>query len=221
MSGVASFTWSYSQLKNYETCPKRYWHYNVLKDVKEPETDQLREGNALHKAFELRVKSATPLPLGYRHHEPLLQKLIGAPGETYAEQKLALTSSFTPSTYFAKNVWFRTVIDFTKIHNGLATVIDYKTGKVAEDMTQCQLMAATLFACDPGIKRVKAGLLFLAYGQTERAEFVREDLTEIWGEILPRVKKVEKARATQEFPPKPSGLCKKYCAVASCPHHGR
>ena len=216
-----AFSWSYSVLKNWETCPKRYYHYNVAKDVKEPETDQLREGNQLHKHFENRVKTQTPLPLGYKQYEPLLAKLIAAPGETYAEQKLALTSSFTPTTFFGKGAWFRTVIDFTKINGKIATVVDYKTGKVASDTTQLQLMSATLFAADPQIQRVKAALLFVAHGQMEREEFVRGDLTEIWGEILPRVKMVERARAAQHYPPTPSGLCRKYCAVVSCPHHGR
>ena len=216
-----AFSWSYSVLKNWETCPKRYYHYNVAKDVKEPETDQLREGNQLHKHFENRVKTQTPLPLGYKQYEPLLAKLIAAPGETYAEQKLALTSSFTPTTFFGKGAWFRTVIDFTKINGKIATVVDYKTGKVASDTTQLQLMSATLFAADPQIQRVKAALLFVAHGQMEREEFVRGDLTEIWGEILPRVKMVERARAAQHYLPTPSGLCRKYCAVVSCPHHGR
>lgn len=218
---VAGFSWSYSVLKNAETCLKRYAHYNVIKDVQEPETDQLREGNLLHKYFENRVKHGTPLPLGYKHHETLLAKLIAAPGETYAEQKLAMTSSFTPTTFFGRGAWFRTVIDFTKINGATALVVDYKTGKVSEDVTQLQLMAATLFCHDPKLQRVKSALLFVNHGHVEPAEFVRDDLTEIWGEILPRVKLVERARAAQHYPPKPSGLCKKYCAVTSCPHHGR
>jgi hypothetical protein len=218
-----SFAWSYSQLKNFETCAKRYYHYNVHKDVKEPETDQLREGNALHKAFELRVKNGTSLPLGMGQHEPLLAKLAAAPGKVYAEQKLALTAEFQPVGFFGRNVWFRTVIDYTNISvaGDRATVLDYKTGKVAHDLTQLQLMAVTLFHNDAKIQRVKAALVFVHNNHVEPAEFVREDVTEIWSEILPRVRVVEQARARQEYPPKPSGLCKKYCAVSSCPYHGR
>jgi hypothetical protein len=218
---VPGFAWSFSQLKNFETCPKRYWHYNVAKDVKEPETDQLREGNALHKAFENRVLKGTPLPLGLGQHEKLLVKLIGLPGATYGEQKLAMTSSFTPVGYFGKGVWYRSVLDFTKIDGQTALTLDWKTGKPSQDMTQMQLAAATLFCHDTNLQRVKVGLMFVNHNHMEPGEFVRGDLTEIWGDILPRVKMVEKARATQEFPPKPSGLCKRYCAVTSCPHHGR
>lgn len=215
------FAWSYSVLKNFETCPKRYWHYNVQKDVTEPQSPQLADGNALHKHFEDRIKEGKPMPLGYGQYESLLARIIGAPGVTYAEQKLAMTSSFTPSAYFGKNVWFRTQIDCTKIDGEKATIFDWKTGKVAQDITQLQLMAATVFCHMPAVQRVKAGLVFVANDHVEPATFVREDLTEIWGDVLPRVKLVEKARQTMEFPPKPSGLCKRYCAVVSCPYHGR
>lgn len=218
---IGSFTWSYSVLKNFETCPKRYFHYNLQKDVVEPETDQLRSGNELHSVFEQRIKSNTPLPLGYGHHDGLLAKVIAAPGSTHAEQKLAITSSFTPVGYFGKGVWFRTVIDAAKVNGSVATIFDWKTGRPGEDITQLQLMSATIFHHAPAIQRVRAALVFVNHDKIERAEFVRSDLTEIWGEILPRVKAVEKARQTTEFPPKPSGLCKKYCAVMSCPFHGR
>ena len=217
----AGFAWSYSQLKNFETCPKRYYHYNVHKDVVEPETDQLREGNRLHKAFEDRVKDNVPLPLGMGQHESLLARIINAPGAIYAEQKLALTSTFQPVSYFGRGVWFRTVIDCSKIDGTVARVFDWKTGKPAEDMTQLALMAATIFAAVPAVQRVKAGLVFVNHARVEPAEFVREGLTEIWSEILPRVRRVAQARRTQEYPPTPSGLCKRYCAVQSCPYHGR
>lgn len=220
---VPGFSWSYSQLKNFETCPKRYYHYNVIKDVVEPKTAQLAEGDAVHKAFEERVKNNTPLPFGMGHYEPTMAKLMQAPGKIYAEQKLALTSTFQPCGYFAKNVqpWFRTVIDFTAIDGANAIIVDYKTGKVAQDTTQLQLMAVTAFAAAPAIQRIRAVLMFVAHEQVEREEYIRDDVMEIWGEILPRVKKVEQARASKEYPPRPSGLCKRYCAVTSCPHHGR
>jgi hypothetical protein len=218
---AVGFTWSYSKLKNFETCPKRHLHYDVLRDVKEPETREQGAGHELHKAFELRVRDGKPLPLGMMQHEPILARIIAAPGETYAEQKLALNANFKPVGYFAKTVWFRTVIDLCKVNNGVATVLDYKTGKPTTDMTQSQLLAATVFHYLHEVKRVKTGLLFVNHDHVEKAEFVRGDLTEIWNEILPRVKAVEKAQATEEFPPKPSGLCVRYCAVVSCPYHGR
>ena len=215
-----ALSWSYSALKNYETCPKRYYHYNWAKDVKEPETDALRSGNELHAHFEQRLKG-TQLPLGYGQYEALLKRVIDAPGQTYGEQKLAITSSFAPVGFFARGVWLRVVIDAAKVNGDRATIFDWKTGRPSEDITQLQIMTAVVMHHSPAIARVKAALVFVNYDKIEPAEFVREDLTEIWGEILPRVKALEKARQNMEFPPKPSGLCKKYCAVVSCPFHGK
>ena len=216
-----AFAWSYSQLTGFETCGLRYYHYNVAKDVTEPDDSGLREGNRLHKAFENRILHAEPLPFGMGMYENMLTKIVAAPGATLGEQKLAITSSFTPVTFFHKDVWFRTVIDAAKIDATTARIFDWKTGKVKKDTTQLQLMSAAVFHHDKRIERVKAALVFVAHGQLEREEFVRGDVTEIWSEILPRVKALEHARVTNTFPPKPSGLCKRYCAVRTCAYHGR
>ena len=215
------FSWSYSALKNFETCPRRYYNYNVAKDVKEPMSDALVQGNALHAAFEARVAKGTPLPLGMGMHEGLLAKLAAAQGDVYTERKLGLASDFSPTTFFGKNVWFRTVLDYTNVLNDRATVIDYKTGRPADDMTQLQLAAVTMFAHAAKVNKVNVALAFVAHDQIERATFTRQDTTEIWGEILPRVSRLVEARQTQNYPPKPGGLCRKWCAVVSCPFHGR
>ena len=222
VSTVPGFTWSYSVLKNFETCPRRYYAYNVAKDVSEPQSDEIKQGHSVHLAFKNRVTSGTPLPLGMGMHEGLLAKLASAPGEVLTEQKLGLSSSFEPTAFMGKTVWFRTVLDYVNVRDtGTATVIDYKTGRPNSDMTQLELSAATLFAHDKHIQRVKAALLFLAHDQIESAEYVRSQTTEIWSGILPRVRKVIEARQRQEYPPKPGGLCKRYCAVTSCPFHGK
>ena len=219
---VPGFTWSYSALKNFETCPRRYNEYNVAKTVHEPESEPIKQGHAVHAAFKNRVASGTPLPLGMGMHEPILAKLAEAPGEIHTEQKLGLSSSFAPTSFMGKGVWFRIVLDYANIReDGTATVIDYKTGRPGEDLTQLELSAAALFAHDKHIQRVKAALLFVGHEQIEQAEYVRAQTTEIWSGILPRVKKVIEARQRQEYPPKPGGLCKRWCAVTSCPFHGK
>jgi hypothetical protein len=208
-------------LKAYETCPKRWFHYSIKKDVVEPKSQALIEGDALHKHFQDRLTLGTPLPMGYGQYEGILSKFLHAPGATYAEQKLAITSDFQPTAFFNRDVWMRTVIDAAKVREDQATVLDWKTGKPSDDITQLKLMAAAIFVHEPSVQRVKAGLVFVAYGQTERAEFVREDQAEIWGEILPRVRALTEARRREEYPPKPSGLCRRFCAVTSCQFCGK
>lgn len=215
--------WSYSQLKNAETCLKRWYHYNVEKDVVEPESEQLRAGNRLHKAFEGRLKSKIPLPPDLAKFEDMLARIEASPGKLHTEQKMAITGDFRPCGFFDRKlqVWFRSVADAAKSNGDRVTVFDWKTGKPNDDHTQLQLMAATFFIHMPDIQRVRAALVFVHHGETSQAEFVREDQAEIWGEILPRVRVMQEARRKQEFPPRPSGLCRRYCAVVSCPHHGK
>jgi PD-(D/E)XK nuclease superfamily protein len=217
------FAWSYSALKNFETCPRRYEAYSVTREVAEPESEAIKQGHALHAAFEARVTKGEKLPLGMGMHEGMLAKLASAPGKVYAEQKLALTAELKPSAWFGKGTWFRQVVDYTNLRDdGSATALDYKSGKPGHpDTTQLDLTAATLFAHEPKVTRVKAALLFVAYGQTERAEYTREDISAIWGRILPRVKKLWQARQENVFPPKPGPFCKRYCGVRSCPFWGR
>jgi hypothetical protein len=215
------FSWSYSALKNFETCPRRY-HAYATKEVSEPESDAIRLGHALHAAFEARVTKGAELPLGMGMHEGMLAKLASAPGTVHAEQKLALTPELRPAAWFGRTTWFRTVIDYTNIRDdGSATVLDYKTGRVSSDKTQLALTAATLFAHQRKIQRVKAALVFVAYGQTERADYVRDDVTAIWGKVLPRVKKLWQARQENVYPPTPGPFCRRYCAVRSCPFNGK
>lgn len=218
-----NFAWSYSRLRNFETCPKRHYHYDIAKDVKEPESPQMQEGHTTHKAFELRISENKPLPMPLVYHEKIMSQLANLPGETYAEQRLGLTKDFQPVAFFGQGVWFRTVLDLVNVSpdRTTAAVIDYKTGKPSADNTQLELMSATVMHYDQQIERVRARLLFVNHNKAERAEYVRSDLPRIWGNILPRVRDLERAQIEQEYPPKPNGLCIRYCAVVSCPFHGR
>jgi hypothetical protein len=219
---VTSFSWSYSQLTNFETCPKRYYHYNVAKDVKDEENEYTRHGNAVHAAFNARLSDGTALPLGMGQYESMLARFADAPGKTYSEQKLAITSDFKPVAFFGRGVWCRTIIDAAKVRDdGSAVIADWKTGKVNANPTQLELMSAVMFAQDPRLTRIKASLIFINHEHTTKLSFERAGVTNIWAKLLPRVRKVIDARQANEYPPQPCGLCKRYCAVVSCPYHGQ
>jgi hypothetical protein len=214
------FTWSYSLLKDFEVCPKRMYHYKIAKDVTEPQSDAITQGNALHEAFRARVAENKPLPLGMRRHEAALAKLASAPGEVACEQKLALNEKLKPTGFFSKDVWFRIVLDYTNVRGAQAAVMDYKTGKPADDPTQLRLSALALFQQAPELERVKTMLWFTNYDVTCQMEFARRDTTTILDKILPRVGALADARRNADYPAKPGPLCRRWCAVKSCPHHG-
>lgn len=220
MSGL-TFSWSYSALNTFEICPKRHYHYNIAKDIPYDKENQFAgEGLDLHRAFNDRIVKATPLPLGMGQFEGLLSKVLGTGGSVHSEVKLAITSAFTPTAWRGSSAWLRTVVDCTVVQGATAALFDWKSGKPRSDITQLQIMSAAMLHHVGELQRVRAALVYLNYDQVEREEYTRADLPDIWNELLPRVRKLERAIMDQEFPAKVNGLCRRYCAVVSCPHHG-
>jgi len=215
--------WSYSALNSYETCPKKHWHLNVKKDVKEPPSEHLTHGNRVHTAFEKRVKEGKPLPIGMRQHEPMLNALANLPGVVEAEQKLAINENFGPCEWFGKTVWARCIIDYLNIQGPKALVIDWKTGKRREDDDQLALMAAIIFCHMEEVQEVHSSFYWMQEpeGQQLDTYVVRRDkLPVIFNRFLPRIKVYQNAFRLTEFPARPGGLCRKHCPVKSCPHNG-
>src|SRR5215472_2339557 len=186
------FSWSYSQLTDYETCPLRWYHKSIAKDVKEEESSFTRDGHALHDAFNARARGE-PLRFPYTHHEPIFTRLDSRRGDHFPEQNLAIKRDFTPCAWMARETWFRGKIDFLKLNGFFATIIE----------------------------RISTALAYVNHEIWKTATFDRSDLTQIWAEIMPRVNAMERAKLFEKFPPTPSGLCKRFCPVTSCQYHGK
>lgn len=214
------FSWSWSKIKNFRTCPKRYYIVDIEKSVKEEESEVLRWGNAVHDALHKYVAKNEPLPRGMEKFQTIADKVKNAKGTVLVEQKFALTAEFAPCTFFDRSAWFRGIADALIIKGPVALAIDYKLGKVVEDSQQLALLAACVFAHHPDVQKIRTEYWWLKDEATSRAEFLRTNIPEIWRNILPEVKQLQHAHETMTFPPKPSGLCRRYCPVTSCPHHG-
>jgi hypothetical protein len=216
-----AFSWSYSKLKNYETCPKRYHAIDVTKSYKEEEGEALQWGNAVHKALAERIaEPGKPLPKGMEHFEKWAESLLETGGTILVEQKLAINSSFGPTSWFGDDAWYRGIGDVIKIIGSVALIIDWKTGKIIEDGSQLALMAQCVFAHYPEVRQVRSEFVWLKEDASTRADFKRDDMMKVWAGLWPRVEALETAHKLTEFPPKPGGLCKRWCVVQSCPHHG-
>lgn len=218
-----AFSWSYSRLKNYETCPKRYYMVDVTKKVKEPESDQLLYGNNLHKALADAISGKNPLPESFKKLQPWVDKIAAptpSPAKILVEQQLAITSDFSKTTWFGDDAWFRGIADVVKIVGPVAIAMDWKTGKIVEDGIQLALIAQCVFAHFPEVKKIRTEFIWLQFDAQTRADFTRADMVSVWSGLMPRVQTLANAHSSMEFPPKPGGLCKRYCPVSSCPHHG-
>jgi len=214
------FAWSFSALDSYETCPKRHYHLKVAKDVVEKQSDEILWGNKVHDALEKRLKDGTPLPPSMAGYERMVVQVERLSGTLLAESKLAITEDFKPTTFFAKNVWCRAIVDAGKIGTRNALLIDWKTGNPKVKSDQLMLSALVGFAHHPELETVASSYVWLKVRKLDKELFSREQVPILWQKLLPRVHRLEQALKTGDFPPKPSGLCRRWCPVRQCKHHG-
>ena len=222
------FTWSYSKLKNYESCPQKHLRVDLLKEFEEAPSAQLEEGNAFHAAMAKAVSTGAPIDARFKDFQKWVDKLtlVSNPYQIVnVELKLAITRDFKPCGYFDKNVWFRGVIDYLKFapykeyQVGLAA--DYKTGKMLDDPVQLALFAQLAFSHYPTTLKVRTEYMWTQDDCTTREDFTPADMTGLWTVLLPRVQALEESYNSGQYPLKPSGLCKKHCPVVTCAHNGR
>ena len=223
---IKSFAWSYSRLKNFEACPKKHYHVDIAKDFREEEGEALQWGNAVHKAAAAYLSKGAALPESMKLLRPWCDKITGdGLGVILVEQQLAITKEFMPCEWFGMEAWFRSVADVLKLielPNDLqvALALDWKTGKIVEDSVQLALMAACIFAHHPKVQRIRTEFIWLAHDAQTRADFSRDDMPKMWKGLWPRIEALQGAHNSQDYPPKPGGLCRRWCPVTKCPHHG-
>lgn len=218
---VKPFAWSYSKLKNYRSCPKKHYHVDIAKDFKEEEGQALQFGNEVHSAMAARIEKNKPLPPLLQHFEPDAARVaVNVPGMILlVEQNMAIRQDFTSCGYFDNGVWYRAKCDVVKVLGPAGVAIDWKTGKIQEDSEQLALMAQCVFSKYPQVQKVRTEYVWLGNSATTRVDFTRPMMVDLWNHLLPELAVYENAVKTTTFPPKPGGLCRSYCPVASCPYY--
>jgi hypothetical protein len=224
------FAWSYSKLKNFEVCPKRHYNVDVIKKFKEEEGEALQWGNAVHKALAARCGSQrVPLPTTMMGYEKWAAAITSGGNATIlVEQQLAIDDIFGPTDWFSSDAkkagknepWYRGIADVLKIAGPVALAIDWKTGKIIEDAPQLALLAACIFAHHPKVLKVRSEFIWLKEDARTREDFNRNEMAAVWRGLWPRIEVLQHAHETLNYPPKPGYLCRRYCPVTTCPHHG-
>jgi hypothetical protein len=218
------FAYSYTKLKNFEVCPRRYVEVDVKKAWPEPESEQLIRGNVVHKAMAKALQSGTELPAQFATYQPWIDRINDAPGELLVECQWAITRQFQPTAWFSNKVWLRAIADAVKIRSDarVGWIIDFKTGK-SSNVDPVQLTLASLVALIqfPKLLSIRSDFIWLEEDEHTEQSVYRHEAADRWAEILPRVDRLEQATVDQEFPPKPNHLCAKWCPVLSCEYNGR
>ena len=92
------FSWSYSALSEFESCPARYAAKRFYCTTVEAETEQQIWGIRVHKAFEERVRDGKPFPEDFPPtYEPWAKVLSQLPGEKQFERQFAVLKNHFPS----------------------------------------------------------------------------------------------------------------------------
>ncbi len=215
-----AFTWSYSKIKNFETCPKKHYEVDIAKNFVD-DTTQMKWGNEVHKALADACTGKKPLPPEMIDYQHWVDRVKDGPGELLVEQKYALTKDLQPTEYFSPRVWYRGIGDVVRIDGPVTLVLDWKTGKILVDSVQLMLMAQCIFAFHTTVKRVRSEFVWLKDDCSTPETYTRQDVANAWVGLLGRVNELEQAARTMTYPPKPGKLCAKYCPVVSCQFHGK
>lgn len=208
--------WTYSHLDAFESCPKKFYHLKVAKDVVEPPGEAAEWGKRVHLAFEEFVRDGVCMPDGMQHWQPLAAKIARLPGLKLCEHQMAIDRAFQPAPW--SDAWSRGIADLVVVDGKKAATLDYKTGK--RKLThQLHLYAAYIFHHWPEVEQVRTGFVWLRDKKIDWEVHQRGDIPAIWQSLLPRVAKLESAYARDSWPSRPSGLCRGWCPVTQCPHH--
>lgn len=219
--------WSYSSIKTFDSCPKKYHHLRILKDFKDEDSTATIYGKELHKAAEDFIKEGTPIPQRFAFLQPVMDSLSKIEGEKHCEIKLGIAKrngKFAPCDFFAKDVWWRGIADLLIINEEKQTayLVDYKTSKNAKyaDTKQLDLLAGAVFTHYPKIMEIKSALLFVVSNEMvkKKHEFMMQ--TSYLNSMQPELTRLEAAIKTNVWNPVSGPLCK-FCPVTSCAHNRR
>lgn len=218
---MTDYTWSYSALSTFQQCPRKYYRIKVVKDVKEPMSDVIIYGQALHKAAEEYVRDGKEIPEKFSFIKPYIDVLLTIDGERFCEYRMGLTKELQPCEFFAKDVWLRSVADLLIVGEDTAYLIDYKTGKSQyADTKQLELMALCVFKHFPHVQYVKAGLLFVVSKEFIEAAYTLDKQQECWMNWFDELIRLENCYESDTWNPNPNFSCKKFCPITDCEYHG-
>jgi hypothetical protein len=217
-----SFPWSYSAIKTFDQCPKKYYHLKVAKDVKDSYGEAARYGNLVHEAAENRIKDGTVIPDKFNVITPFVTVLEEIQGNKFPELQLGVKKTdegYAPCDFDDPDAWYRGIADLVIINGTTAHLIDYKTGKNSKyaDMKQLDLLAGALFVLRPDLEVIKSALLYVVtkdFFPRKHTVDRRDAYLSVFKEQLDDL---EMCTKMDVWNPKTSGLCG-WCPVTSCEH---
>ena len=182
----------------------------------------MRYGTELHGVAEDFISDGIPVPDKFAFLKGPLEALGRKQGNKFTEMRMGLTAELEACGFRDKNVWWRGIADLVIVDDTKAWVVDYKTGRNAQyaDKGQLELMAMATFKHFPKIEQVNAALMFVIAKKFIKAKYTIDMLTDLWDKWLASFKRMQIAHDNDTWNARPSGLCRKHCAVVECVYNG-
>lgn len=214
--------WSYSSIKTFAQCPKKYYHLKIAQDVKDEGSDATAYGTEMHKAAEDFVKLGTPLPPKFSFLQPFMDAVNNLPGKKYCELQLGVKKvdgKYVACSFNDPDYWWHGIADLLVIDGDKAYSMDYKTSKNAKyaDKKQLDLVAAALFLHFPDVTVIKSALAFVVSGEFVRKTHVASDYNDYITVFEKELEALGDCHESGVWNAKTSPLCK-FCPVSTCEH---
>ena len=203
---------SFSAVKEFESCPRKFYQIKVLKAYPHQDTDATLYGKEVHKACEEYIRDGKPLG-GHSRFQAILDKLNSYSGEKLCELEMAINEKGQAVDFDSEERMYRGIADLVIIDGDKARVIDYKTGSAKyPDPAQLELMAIMVFAKFPAVMKVSGALLFLLHDVIVKRDYNRSDFNELLSHWVQKRTIIMACEEVGTWNPNPSGLC------SWCPH---
>lgn len=225
--------WSHSSLQGFGTCPRQYEEIKVLRNFQDKKNEASIWGDEFHTFAENYIRdrvegstagasAAVLLPAHMEPYRDYLESYVARPGNTLVEQEYGLNVKLQPCPFIGDDVWMRGIIDVLTLDDATAHVDDHKTGKNRKkDMQQLIIFALLTFYHHPEVMAAHCTFHWLQLGAKDTETFYRHQIPELWDTLVPKLQDYKAAFDRGVFPAKPSGLCRKHCAVETCEYFQR
>lgn len=213
--------YSYTFISTYLNCPRMAYERYVTKSTPYVESEQMKWGNTVHKAFEQRINYRRHLPESLTAWEPLCLQLELTPVK--AEVKLGTNALGAPQQFFGDHVWFRGALDVVKVQTNTAMILDWKTGKTREDPLELEVFGLLLRVHYPEVEKVTGNYIWMQTGKLGQSHEL-SDHRRTWDfirKISDEIDRLKSHVGDGPWPEKQNGLCKAWCDVVSCPYNGK
>jgi len=210
-------THSYSSIKLFENCPLRYYRQRIRKDVSDQGGEASKYGERIHALLEARLKGSE-IDQEVVAYDPLCASVekLAREGELHIEKELVLNENLHPTGWWEPDAWLRSKLDVLVLRGPDAVVMDWKTGKRNPDFFQMQIFAAQVLKHYPEVHRVRTSLVWLKTLEMDTEMYTRVNINSAWAEIMARIQRIHDAYTNDNWPARPSGLCKFCPARDTC-----